>query len=401
MARFCTWCGAPLEPGARYCGECGARVIESVTLDGSSDAVDKMRGLDIVAGHELPADKTLKLDRDSSGALEPSPEPVRNDGSGEAGVSGKKGIKELFGLSSKKSENAADEGAAVCAEGEEGNNARPDQDASEETVALEEECAQATSPSGPFSVSGTDTLVLPTNTEQKKFALEQPRQKSKALPIMLGIIAVLAVIAVALLVYSSTMNNASTEPAQPLQVSTQSSSEQPSVSEQAKGDAKPVLSDAQPSALTEDEIYASLAAAYEGLEGSGQTQGYSDKIVACVDEFNTYFLDKDMGNRTAAQSRADAVKASIEEDIEGLKAMDIPETSAYAQDAANVIELYECQLGRITSLTDAWALDVQYDIPSEHKDEILAELSKNYVGGHNPYLQRYDELYSSAKPQKK
>ena len=67
-------------------------------------------------------------------------------------------------------------------------------------------------------------------------------------------------------------------------------------------------------------------------------------------------------------------------------------------DAANLIELYDCQIGRITSLTDAWAVSVQYEVPSEHQDEILAALSANYVGGNNPYLERYDELYPSAKP---
>lgn len=63
-----------------------------------------------------------------------------------------------------------------------------------------------------------------------------------------------------------------------------------------------------------------------------------------------------------------------------------------------MIELYDCQIGRITSLTDAWAVSVQYEVPSEHQDEILAALSANYVSGNNPYLERYDELYPSSKP---
>ena len=54
MANFCSWCGSPLEPGARYCPECGARVLESVKVDGSADAVDPMRGFDIVDGEEEP-----------------------------------------------------------------------------------------------------------------------------------------------------------------------------------------------------------------------------------------------------------------------------------------------------------------------------------------------------------
>ena len=67
MAKFCTWCGAPLEPGARFCGECGGRILETVTVDGSKavEASDALRGFGIVDGKELPADATLRLDRDS------------------------------------------------------------------------------------------------------------------------------------------------------------------------------------------------------------------------------------------------------------------------------------------------------------------------------------------------
>ena len=65
MAKFCTWCGAPLEPGARFCGECGGRILETVMVDGSKKGVDELSGFDIVDGRKLPADATLRLDRDS------------------------------------------------------------------------------------------------------------------------------------------------------------------------------------------------------------------------------------------------------------------------------------------------------------------------------------------------
>ena len=61
MAKYCSWCGEPLEPGARYCAECDARVLESVRVTGKGDS-DPMRGLDIVGGNPIPASKTTKLD---------------------------------------------------------------------------------------------------------------------------------------------------------------------------------------------------------------------------------------------------------------------------------------------------------------------------------------------------
>ena len=65
MAKFCTWCGAPLEPGARFCGECGGRILETVMIDGTKNQDDTLSGFDIVDGRQLPADATLRLDRDS------------------------------------------------------------------------------------------------------------------------------------------------------------------------------------------------------------------------------------------------------------------------------------------------------------------------------------------------
>lgn len=63
MANVCTWCGAKLEPGARFCPNCGARAPEVVTVDGSSDKQeDELAGLDIVAGERVPAENTAPLD---------------------------------------------------------------------------------------------------------------------------------------------------------------------------------------------------------------------------------------------------------------------------------------------------------------------------------------------------
>ena len=61
MAGYCTWCGAPLDENARYCPSCGARTTQVVTVDGSPDAVDPLRGLDIVEGERLPVEDTQRM----------------------------------------------------------------------------------------------------------------------------------------------------------------------------------------------------------------------------------------------------------------------------------------------------------------------------------------------------
>ncbi|MDU5612348.1 MAG: zinc ribbon domain-containing protein, partial [Slackia sp.] len=61
MAGYCTWCGARLDENARYCPSCGARTTQVVTVDGSPDAVDPLRGLDIVEGERLPVEDTQRM----------------------------------------------------------------------------------------------------------------------------------------------------------------------------------------------------------------------------------------------------------------------------------------------------------------------------------------------------
>ena len=148
-------------------------------------------------------------------------------------------------------------------------------------------------------------------------------------------------------------------------------------------------------APTDEQVFQTLSSAYAALDG------YSDRIVACVDEFNGLYMARSMDDRTAAKAKADKVKSDLEAakaEIENLK---VGANSPYSTDEANMVELYECQIGRIASLADAWAVSVQYDVPSQHQDEILAALAASYQGGTNVYLERYDELYPYAKPVQK
>lgn len=319
MAKFCSWCGEPLEPGARYCPECGARVLESVKVDGSADAVDPMRGFDIVGGEALPADKTAKLDREQD-------------------------------------------------------------------------------------PSGTDTLVLPTDNAQKRFTLEgSPKKTRTALIVCIALIVVLIGVVVALAVMQMNDGARDQEPLQVMQAQDeQQDAQEPSQDAAENSDegndeeasSGAVVQEPEREELTDDEAFAALDEAY------GRLTDYNERIGDCVNDFNNLFLARSMDDRTAAKKRADGLLADLEEELSALEDLRIEASSPYADDAAAVIELYGCQLGRVQSLADAWAVDVKYDVPSQHKDEILEELSKNNEGGTNKYLTRYDELYPTAKPQK-
>lgn len=313
----------------------------------------------------------------------------------------------------KLAEAEADAEASESApSGEEPSNAAPkpaavfDFDDEHEAVpVIPREAQAAAAKPGPISFDGTDTLVLPSDAQPKHFGLDRPdlqERKRKRIFIALCCVIAVLVIAACVLAYvrfggQSGQEGDQQQPQAQQQAPAASSEE--SEKPEAKADDEAAKASAEAEALareqstpTEEQIFQTLSSEYSALDG------YSNRIVSCVDDFNSWYIARDMSKRQASQATAEKVKSDLEAakaEIENLK---VSNSSPYAADAANLIELYDCQIGRITSLTDAWAVSVQYEVPSEHQDEILAALSANYVGGNNPYLERYDELYPSSKP---
>ena len=296
--------------------------------------------------------------------------------------------------------------------GEEPSNAAPkpaavfDFDDEHEAVpVIPREAQAAAAKPGPISFDGTDTLVLPSDAQPKHFGLDRPdlqERKRKRIFIALCCVIAVLVIAACVLAYvrfgGQTGQEGDQQQPQAQQQAPAASSEE-SEKPEAKADDEAAKASAEAEALareqstpTEEQIFQTLSSEYSALDG------YSNRIVSCVDDFNSWYIARDMNKRQASQATAEKVKSDLEAAKAEIESLKISNSSPYASDAANLIELYDCQIGRITSLTDAWAVSVRYEVPSEHQDEILAALSANYVGGNNPYLERYDELYPSSKP---
>lgn len=296
--------------------------------------------------------------------------------------------------------------------GEEPSNAAPkpaavfDFDDEHEAVPVIPRDAQAAAAKpGPISFDGTDTLVLPSDAQPKHFGLDRPDlQERKRKRIFIALCCVIAVLVIAAFVLAyvrfggQTGQEGGQQQSQAQQQAPAASSEE-SEKPEAKADDEAAKASAEAEALareqstpTEEQIFQTLSSEYSALDG------YSNRIVSCVDDFNSWYIARDMNKRQASQATAEKVKSDLEAAKAEIESLKISNSSPYSTDAANLIELYDCQIGRITSLTDAWAVSVQYEVPSEHQDEILAALSANYVGGNNPYLERYDELYPSSKP---
>ena len=296
--------------------------------------------------------------------------------------------------------------------GEEPSNAAPkpaavfDFDDEHEAVpVIPREAQAAAAKPGPISFDGTDTLVLPSDAQPKHFGLDRPdlqERKRKRIFIALCCVIAVLVIAACVLAYVRFGGQAGQEGDQrqpQAQQQAPAASSEESEKPEAKADDEAAKASAEAEALareqstpTEEQIFQTLSSEYSALDS------YSNRIVSCVDDFNSWYIARDMNKRQASQATAEKVKSDLEAAKAEIESLKISNSSPYATDAANLIELYDCQIGRITSLTDAWAVSVQYEVPSEHQDEILAALSANYVGGNNPYLERYDELYPSSKP---
>ena len=320
---------------------------------------------------------------------------------------------EADGAKLAEAEAKADADASESAPaGEEPSNAAPkpaavfDFDDEHEAVpVIPREAQAAAAKPGPISFDGTDTLVLPSDAQPKHFGLDRPdlqERKRKRIFIALCCVIAVLVIAACVLAYvrfgGQTGQEGAQQQPQAQQQAPAASSEE-SEKPEAKADDEAAKASAEAEALareqstpTEEQIFQTLSSEYSALDG------YSNRIVSCVDDFNSWYIARDMNKRQASQATAEKVKSDLEAAKAEIESLKISNSSPYATDAANLIELYDCQIGRITSLTDAWAVSVQYEVPSEHQDEILAALSANYVGGNNPYLERYDELYPSSKP---
>ena len=278
-------------------------------------------------------------------------------------------------------------------------------DEHEAVPVIPREAQAAAAKPGPISFDGTDTLVLPSDAQPKHFGLDRPdlkARKRKRIFIALCCVIAVLVIAACVLAYvrfggQAGQDTFQQQPQTQQQAPAASSEENEKPETKAGDDAAKASAEAEAlareqSTPTEEQIFQTLSSEYSALDG------YSNRIVSCVDDFNSWYIARDMNKRQASQATAEKVKSDLEAAKAEIESLKVSNSSPYAADAANLIELYDCQIGRITSLTDAWAVSVQYEVPSEHQDEILAALSANYVGGNNPYLERYDELYPSSKP---
>lgn len=155
---------------------------------------------------------------------------------------------------------------------------------------------------------------------------------------------------------------------------------------------------AQPEKLSagadDAQAASSLAAFYGGLPALDRSVG------AAAQEFNGLYVSGSLEERKAALGRCEGLRADIAEARDEVRALGIPAESPYHGCAEDIAALYEDLYQRIDVIIKSWEIDVGYDDPAGHGDEICAPMAAANEGGVSRYLKDYQERYPGADPAK-
>lgn len=146
--------------------------------------------------------------------------------------------------------------------------------------------------------------------------------------------------------------------------------------------------------LSEQNLYRRLSEYYDLLED------LDSQVRACAEAFNGSYLEED---RTARQNLADVAERTedtIEQYYDIVEDLDVPMSSKNYSSWKDIIALYDDLDHRIDAICDAWEISLKYAKPADHKNEIVAPLSRDNVAGtnDNKYRQDFEDRYPGAKP---
>ena len=146
--------------------------------------------------------------------------------------------------------------------------------------------------------------------------------------------------------------------------------------------------------LSEQNLYRRLSEYYDQLED------LDSQVRACAQAFNDSYLEED---RTARQNLADVAERTedtIEQYYDIVEDLDVPTSSKNYSSWKDIVALYDDLDHRIDAICDAWEISLKYAKPADHKNEIVAPLSRDNVAGtnDNKYRLDFEERYPGAKP---
>ena len=146
--------------------------------------------------------------------------------------------------------------------------------------------------------------------------------------------------------------------------------------------------------ISEQNVYDQLSSYYNRLSDLDQ------QVRDCATTFNTYYLKDDRSSRQSASDAAESLEDQISDLKDEVEDLDVPIDSQNYGSWKDIITLYDDLENRIDVICDAWEISLKYTKPADHKNEIVAPLSRDNVAGtnDNKYRLDFEERYPGAKP---
>ncbi len=146
--------------------------------------------------------------------------------------------------------------------------------------------------------------------------------------------------------------------------------------------------------LSEQNLYRRLGEYYDLLEDL-DSQGR-----ACAQAFNGSYLEEDRTTRQNLADVAERTEDTIEQYYDIVEDLDVPASSKNYSSWKDIIALYDDLDHRIDAICDAWEISLKYAKPADHKNEIVAPLSRDNVAGtnDNKYRLDFEDRYPGAAP---
>jgi len=146
--------------------------------------------------------------------------------------------------------------------------------------------------------------------------------------------------------------------------------------------------------LSEKNLYRRLSEYYDLLED------LDNEVRACAQVFNGSYLEEDRTTRQNLADVAERTEDTIEQYYDIVEDLDVPTNSKNYSSWKDIVALYDDLDHRIDAICDAWEISLKYAKPADHKNEIVAPLSRDNVAGtnDNKYRLDFEERYPGAKP---
>lgn len=147
-------------------------------------------------------------------------------------------------------------------------------------------------------------------------------------------------------------------------------------------------------ALSEQNLYRHLSEYYDQLED------LDSQVRACAQAFNGSYLEEDRTTRQNLADVAERTEDTIEQYYDIVEDLDVPMSSKNYSSWKDIVALYDDLDNRIDAICDAWEISLKYAKPADHKDEIVAPLTRDNVAGTNDskYRLDFEDRYPGAKP---